>query len=601
MFYEKLVAFTGSRVAFTALTLSVLGTGCIAFAQSPAATAPDVSSSAVTESSGKISTTSKLKGWMHRPSLMGWRNAGGKEDAGVTWTSDPKAMQTTENIGANEVVAETTSVSPSASESKKEDTETTVVGSSTSTSPSTTTSATTNTSTTASDAVHANSVKPEGAGAQEPKIESTKAEVKSEASNTDVAAKVEEATKTETPKTDAKELPADAPKEAVAQQTEESKTDAVKADAGKIEAKSENKAETTAENKVEAKAETKAETTAETKAETKAETNVEAKAETKPESKSETVKPEGAQAPSKELAMIGGEVHTEATDGPVMIDNDEAVETQQTIEYHDLPTDEGGTKVKAGATFPVVISSQITSKSANTGDPFEARLKYDLKIKDRLIAEKGSTVIGHVNYVLKARSVMHSLISPERWYRNSGCLGIAFDEIVNTKGEHIPLVATPARQARIIKNKAEGRELGVNHNGQVTGPWSQQLRYKAVRIGLNAAMAPAGVFSFGAMPVALGCIGAANPSFAFMKPVGQNVRHRRIKGFVWGALSGVPGSWVVEDTIVKGQEAVIKPGDEFLAEFKEEFTGEPETEASLIPGASTKVKGQVVPVKKGKK
>jgi hypothetical protein len=304
------------------------------------------------------------------------------------------------------------------------------------------------------------------------------------------------------------------------------------------------------------------------------------------------------------VALIPGEVHTEATkteDGPLMIDNDEAAEVKQTIEYKELPTDEGGTKVKAGATFPVVISSQITSKSANTGDAIEARLKYDLKIGERLVAEQGSSVIGHINYVLKARSTMKSMLSLERWYRNSGCLGITFDEIVNSKGEHIPLVAAPAQQARIVKNKNEGRELGVNHNGQVTGPLSQQLRYKAIRIGLNAAMAPAGAFSFGAMPIALGCIGAANPSFAFMKPVGQNVRHRRIKGFVWGALSGVPGSWVVEDTVIKGQEAIIKPGDEFLAEFKEEFTGEPETEASLIPGASTKVRGQVVPGKKGKK
>jgi hypothetical protein len=302
--------------------------------------------------------------------------------------------------------------------------------------------------------------------------------------------------------------------------------------------------------------------------------------------------------------MLEGAARTqvsESSDGPPVIDNDEATEMKSTIEYNELPTDEGKTKVKAGARFPVVISSQITSKSAKQGDSVEARLKYDLKIGDRMVAPKGSVVIGHVKYCLKARSAMHSLVSPERWYRNSGCLGIAFDEIVNDKGEHIPLVATPARQARIIKNKSDGRELGVNHNGQVTGPWSQQLRYKAIRIGLNAAMAPAGVFSFGAMPVALGVIGAANPSFAFMKPVGQNVRHRRIKGFVWGAFSGVPGSWIIEDTVIKGQEAIIKPGDEFLAEFKEEFTGEPQTEASLIPGASTKVKGQVMPGKKTKK
>ncbi|MFN8551710.1 MAG: hypothetical protein U0103_09495 [Candidatus Obscuribacterales bacterium] len=291
------------------------------------------------------------------------------------------------------------------------------------------------------------------------------------------------------------------------------------------------------------------------------------------------------------------------TSEPIVVDNDEAVETSTTIKYEDLPTDEGKTRVKTGARFPVVISSQLTTKTAKKGDPVEARLKYDLKIGDRLIARKGAVVNGHINYSLPARSTLHSLVSPTRWYRNSGCLGISFDEIINDKGEHLPLVAVPARAARVIKNKGEGRELGINHEGQVTGPWSQQLRYKAIRIGLNAALAPAGAFSFGAMPIALGVIGAANPSFAFMKPVGLNVRHRRIKGFVWGALSGVPGSWLIEDTVVKGQEAVIKPGDEFLAEFQQEFTGEPASEATMMPNAKSKVHGEVMPdnKKKGKK
>jgi hypothetical protein len=286
---------------------------------------------------------------------------------------------------------------------------------------------------------------------------------------------------------------------------------------------------------------------------------------------------------------------------PIIIDNDELVEVEATIKYKDLPTDGGKTKILTGAKFPVVVSSQINSKTAKGGDPFEARLKYDLKIGDRLIAKKGAVVVGHLNYVLKARSAMRSLMSQERWYRNSGCLGVSFDEIVNDKGEHLPLVATPAQTARIVKNKGEGRVLGVNHEGQVVGPWSQQLRYKAMRVGLNLAMAPAGAFSFGAMPVALGVIGAANPSFAFMKPVGLNVRHRRIKGFAWGFLSGVPGSFLIEDTVIKGQEAIIKPGDEFLVEFKEEFTGEPATEASLIAGAKTKVHGQVVTAKSSRK
>ncbi len=300
--------------------------------------------------------------------------------------------------------------------------------------------------------------------------------------------------------------------------------------------------------------------------------------------------------PGSVLSKIQGQ------DSAVVIDNDEAEEVEETIKAEEMATDDGKTHAKAGARFPVVLASQINSKTAKKGDPLTAKLKYDLKIGDRLVAKKGSVVNGHVNYVLHARTIMHSLVSPERWYRNSGCLGLTFDEIVNEKGEHLPLSAQPSRQARIVKNKGEGRELGVNQYGQVTGPWAQQIRYKAIRIGLNAALAPAGVFSFGAMPVALGVLGAANPSFAFAKPVGLNVRHRRIKGFAWGFLSGIPGSWLIEDTTVKGQEAIIKPGDEFYAELVQEFTGEPASEAQLMPGATTKLHGQLLSdPKKGNK
>ncbi len=278
----------------------------------------------------------------------------------------------------------------------------------------------------------------------------------------------------------------------------------------------------------------------------------------------------------------------------IVIDNDEAVEVEETIAYEELPTDEGKTKIKSGAQFPVVMSSQLNSKNNKKGDTLQARLKYDLKIGPRVVAKKGDLVTGHIHYNLPARSVMHSLVTPKRWYKNSGVLGITFDEIINDKKEHIALNARPARKARIVRNKAEGRELGVNDCGEITGPWGQQLKYKAIRVGLNFALAPAGVFSFGAMPVALGVIGAVNPSFAFMKPVGTNVRHRRIKGFAWGFLSGVPGSWIIEDTVTKGQEAIIKPGDEFLVELKEEFTGEARSEATLLPGSAAKVRGQVL-------
>jgi len=304
--------------------------------------------------------------------------------------------------------------------------------------------------------------------------------------------------------------------------------------------------------------------------------------------------------PSAPTAPVAPQATTATAGFPIVIDNDEEVETQETIKYEEMSTDEGKTHIKTGARFPVVMQSELNSKTTKKGDPFQARLKYEVKIGDRHIADKGSLVTGHVNYVLKARTILGSMITVERFYRNSGVLGFEFDELINEKGEHIRLVAQPARMARIIKNKAEGRELGVNHKGQITGPWSTQLRYKAIRIGLNFALAPLGPMTFGAMPVALGVMGAIHPDFAFAKPVGLNVRHRRVKGFLWGALSGVPGSWLIEDTTVRGQEAIIKPGDEFLAEMNQEFTGEPITDAELMPGASTKVRGTVVKEKTNK-
>jgi hypothetical protein len=279
---------------------------------------------------------------------------------------------------------------------------------------------------------------------------------------------------------------------------------------------------------------------------------------------------------------------------PIIIDDDELSQQQSTVEVRSLPVDGATSAVVVGAKFPVVICSEINSKTAKQGDVVQGRLKYDLKIGDKLIAAKNSSVIGHVDYALRARTPVRCTLSTQRTFRTSGCIGIQFDEIINEKQEHIPLVAEPAQQALYVKNKAEGRVLGINHKGQVAAPFSLQVKYMAVRMALNAAMTPAGVFSFGAMPLALGLIGAADPSFAFGKPVGQNVPHRRLKGFALAAFSGVPGSFLIEGTTIKGEEAVIKPGDEFGVEFRKEFDGTPASPTELAQDADKRVHGEIV-------
>jgi len=252
----------------------------------------------------------------------------------------------------------------------------------------------------------------------------------------------------------------------------------------------------------------------------------------------------------------------------------------------------------------VAIVTEHNSKSAKVGDPVEGRLRTDIKIGGKLIAAKGSKVVGHVTTANKARRLLHAelAIANHRWFRANGSIGFQFDEILTDSGEHIPLVAKPARKSRIVKNKAEGRVLGINHTGEVATPLSIQLKHQALHLAIRGAASAGGVFSFGIVPLAYGTVGAINPSFAFMHPVGMNVPHRRIKGFAMGVVSGLPGGFLIADTIIRGQEAVIKPGDEFLAEFKQDFTGEAATDAEMLSGAKTKVRGEVLPTdKKDKK
>jgi Tfp pilus assembly major pilin PilA len=287
-----------------------------------------------------------------------------------------------------------------------------------------------------------------------------------------------------------------------------------------------------------------------------------------------------------------------ASDGPIVIDNDEEKDKSNTsYQWKELPDASGKTQIESGAQFPVSIVSAHSSKTAKVGDAVDARLKVDIKIGGKLIAPKGATVIGHIASCERARKMIKAELSHKRWLKPSGALGLQFDEIVTPAGDHLPLVAQPAKQASIIKNDSEGRLLGVNSHGQIELPQSYQIKRQALQLAIRAGASAAGVFSFGAVPVCFGVLGAINPSLAFMHPVGTNVRHRRLKGFGMGVISGLPGGFLLADSINKGEEAVIQPGDEFLAEFKQNFTGEAATEAQLGAGVKIKVHGEVLPDK----
>lgn len=282
------------------------------------------------------------------------------------------------------------------------------------------------------------------------------------------------------------------------------------------------------------------------------------------------------------------------------MDTDNAPKTSKdTIVWKEIPDAPGKTTITTGIEFPISVVSMVSSKTAKVGDRVEARTKVDLKIGGRMIAPKGSKVIGHVTTAHPARRLLIAELKLKRWMRANGAVGLQFDEILTNQGDHLPLVAIPAKHPRIVHNKNEGRILGVNHKGEIASPLSIQLKHQGVHLAVRGAAACGGVFTMGAVPVIFGVAGAIDPSFAFMHPVGKNVRHRRLKGFGMGVVSGLPGGFIIADYMIKGVEAQIKPGDEFLVAFQQDFTGEKATEAQLH-GATTKVHGEVLNKKQKK-
>ncbi|MBX9671351.1 MAG: hypothetical protein K2X93_27430 [Candidatus Obscuribacterales bacterium] len=269
-------------------------------------------------------------------------------------------------------------------------------------------------------------------------------------------------------------------------------------------------------------------------------------------------------------------------------------ESSKTSSWTEVRAEAGKSVITAGARFPIVLITAHTSRTGRVGDRVEGRLKSDIVIGDNLIAKKNSQVVGQISSAHKARRILIAQLAPKRWMRANGAIGIKFNELINHDGQHIPLVGAPARMARIIDNKAEGRVLGINHNGEIAAPLSTQLKNQGVQLALRGAAGAGGVFSMGAVPVIFGLIGAIHPSFAFLHPVGQNVPHRRLKGFGMGFLSGLPGGFLVADYILKGVEAQVKPGDEFLVEFRQDFDGQPATVAELQPQERMKVRAEVI-------
>ena len=241
------------------------------------------------------------------------------------------------------------------------------------------------------------------------------------------------------------------------------------------------------------------------------------------------------------------------------------VENGYTAPAQDLP-------IPNAIQFPIVITKTIDSTHSATDDTVEAKLKEDLVIDDAVVAPAESIVFGHIETLNQSRRMAESVLSSKKRFHKGSSMSIIFDEIVTPDGERLKIVGCLSRQSANFTDNGQPREVEIGAKGEMTKAEAvftndQKVAAQAVGFAASSGLNVLGTAaSFGALPVVMGVIGAANPDLVSPKPLKKGEKHPRVKGFAFGIWSTVPGAPVLQTIIFKGSDLYIAAGDEFLAQ-----------------------------------
>jgi hypothetical protein len=198
-----------------------------------------------------------------------------------------------------------------------------------------------------------------------------------------------------------------------------------------------------------------------------------------------------------------------------------------------------------------VLSTRINGKTAKAGDPVRATLLQAATI-DGVSFPKGSELTGTIVKAEKARRFIQAEVSPRRWLRPGGAISMEFTRITGG-GKQAALSALPVGVG--------GARAKAKKDGTIEASSKGQVKSKLGRLGITG-------LSFVAAPVAPvvgGIAGAVKPDAVLPEAQDEKGRkHRRLKGLATGAIAGIPGGFLINDTVLKGRDIYIEPGTELL-------------------------------------
>jgi hypothetical protein len=261
----------------------------------------------------------------------------------------------------------------------------------------------------------------------------------------------------------------------------------------------------------------------------------------------------------------------------------QAVSAEKMRNYVTKPDAEFGynrLSIPTAVQIPVVFKTPIDSRKTLDGAKIEALLKEDLIVGDTVVAPRGSRIVGHVEYLRHARRMTEATLSNKGRFKQGAALKVIFTKIVTTDGETLYVLGRLSQQSATlsIEGGRFDREVSINKDGafdraEEVLTSGDKVLSNLVGQGVGTVLTPLGtVASFGALPVIMGILGAAEPSLMTNKPVSMDDKHVRIKGFTLGVVESLPAGQLMVPFIIKGSELRIKQGDEYLVQVHSPYT-----------------------------
>lgn len=215
------------------------------------------------------------------------------------------------------------------------------------------------------------------------------------------------------------------------------------------------------------------------------------------------------------------------------------------------------TESSTGLKFRVKLTAPIDGAVAKEGDPVHGELMDTVNLPGGRFVGTGEPVFGEVTQVQQSKNLLKSNFQIKHWSNANGILSLKITRIANVE---LPFKAVPEPKSRIERGNEKDVPLQVDSRGEVMVQYKTK-GYTAANVAITGGCLAAGPLGLLIGPVAGAMAGAADPAFAYGRPVTEEEGHTRVKGFFKGMIGGLPGGFLISGATNHGMNVTLNPGD----------------------------------------